>query len=63
MATYSHESEMALFSECMLPCARKVLDSVSIVRDACLHLYFRSCVFAAFQLRGESSSFGNLFKP
>jgi len=24
---------MALFSECMLQCARKVLDSVSIVRD------------------------------
>jgi len=31
----SHESEMALFSECMLPCARKVLDTANIVRDAC----------------------------
>jgi hypothetical protein len=32
-ATNSHESEMALFSECTLQCARKVLDSVSIVRE------------------------------
>ena len=26
---------MALFSECMLECARKVLDTADIVRDAC----------------------------
>ena len=30
-----HESEMAPFSECMPQSARKVLDSISIVREAC----------------------------
>jgi hypothetical protein len=29
-----NESEMALFSECSLKCARKVLDTADIVRDA-----------------------------
>jgi hypothetical protein len=29
-------SEMALFSECMLKCARKVLDTADIVREAML---------------------------
>ena len=33
--TYFYESEMALFSECMQYCARKVLDTADIVRDAC----------------------------
>jgi hypothetical protein len=28
-----HENEMALFSECMQSCARKVLDSADMVRD------------------------------
>jgi hypothetical protein len=28
------ESEMALFFECMLSCARKVLDAADIVREA-----------------------------
>jgi hypothetical protein len=28
------ESEMALFSECMLPCPRKLLDAPDIVREA-----------------------------
>jgi hypothetical protein len=31
-----YESEMALFFECMLWCARKVLDTADIVRDAIL---------------------------
>ncbi len=29
-----NESEMALFSECMQSCARKVLDTADIVREA-----------------------------
>jgi hypothetical protein len=29
-----NESEMALFFECMPPCARKLLDTADIVRDA-----------------------------
>ena len=29
-----NESEMALFSECSLECARKVLDTADIVREA-----------------------------
>ena len=33
-ATASNESEMALFSECMLKCARKLLDTADIVREA-----------------------------
>jgi len=31
------ESEMALFSECMRQCARKLLDTADIVRDAIYH--------------------------
>jgi hypothetical protein len=31
-ATFN-ESEMALFFECMLECARKVIDTADIVRD------------------------------
>jgi hypothetical protein len=31
-----NESEMALFFECMQSCARKVLDTADIVREACL---------------------------
>src|SRR5438046_7040625 len=31
-----NESEMALFSECSLKCARKVLDTADIVREAIL---------------------------
>ena len=33
MATYSPESEMALFHECTLQCAQKGLDTADIVRD------------------------------
>jgi len=29
-----HESELALFFECMLPCAQKLLDTADIVREA-----------------------------
>jgi hypothetical protein len=29
-----NKSEMALFSECMLKCARKLLDTADIVREA-----------------------------
>jgi hypothetical protein len=36
MATYSHESEMALFHECTLQCAQKELDTADIVREAIL---------------------------
>ena len=32
-AQTTHESEMALFNECMLQCAQKVLDPADIVRD------------------------------
>jgi len=31
------ESEMALFSECTQECARKLLDTADIVRDAIFH--------------------------
>ena len=31
------ESEMALFYECMLQCAQKLLDPADIVRDAMFH--------------------------
>ena len=31
---FFHESEMALFSECLLECARIVLDTADIVREA-----------------------------
>jgi hypothetical protein len=34
-------SEMALFSECMLKCARKVLDTADIVREAMFLTEFR----------------------
>ena len=37
MAKPFHESEMALFSECMEQCAKKVLDNAGIVRDAIFH--------------------------
>jgi len=40
---------MALFSECMLECARKVLDTADIVRDAC---------FRQLQLRNGTSPVG-----
>jgi hypothetical protein len=36
--TFFNESEMALFSECMLQCARNRLDTADIVRDACFQL-------------------------
>ena len=32
-----NESEMALFSECSLKCARKMLDTADIVREAIFH--------------------------
>jgi len=35
--TYFYESEMALISEWMQQCGKKVLDDAGIVRDACLH--------------------------
>jgi hypothetical protein len=31
-----NESELALFNECMLKCARKLLDTADIVREAIL---------------------------
>ena len=31
-----NESEMALFSECMVQCAQKLLDTADIVREAML---------------------------
>ena len=34
--TYFYESEMALISEWMEQCGKKVLDNAGIVRDACL---------------------------
>jgi hypothetical protein len=33
-ALFFNESEMALFSECMPECARKLLDTADIVREA-----------------------------
>jgi len=44
MATYSHESEMALFHECTLQCAQKGLDTADIVRDG---LHSDSCPIRA----------------
>ena len=42
---------MALFYECMLKCARKLLDTADIVRDACLrHLWLRSPPWHNYQL-------------
>jgi hypothetical protein len=32
-----NESEMALFYECMLMCARKLLDTADIVKEAMFH--------------------------
>jgi hypothetical protein len=32
-----NKSEMALFYECMPQCARRLLDTADIVRDAMLH--------------------------
>jgi hypothetical protein len=32
-----NETEMALFFECMLECAQKVLDTADIVREAMFH--------------------------
>jgi hypothetical protein len=45
---FFNESEMALFSECMLQCARKVLDTADIVREAILRqlCFSRGFVFA-----------------
>src|SRR5271167_3388173 len=37
-----HESEMALFSECVLQCARKGLDTADIVREACSRQLWRN---------------------
>jgi hypothetical protein len=34
---------MALFSECSLKCARKVLDTADIVREAIFHQLSRDC--------------------
>ena len=42
------ESEMALFYECMLKCARKLLDTADIVREAMLRQ------LPAGQLTGEN---------
>ncbi len=39
------ESEMVLFYECMLKCARKLLDTADIVREAIYH-HLRKCPFA-----------------
>ena len=38
---------MALFSECMLKCARKLLDTADIVRDAMLRQLIRTLVLHA----------------
>jgi hypothetical protein len=54
MATYSHESEMALFHECTLQCAQKGLDTADIVREGFfnrnLQCYHRSPPEIEFQL-------------
>jgi hypothetical protein len=42
-AQTTHESEMALFSECMQECARKVLDTADIVRDGDLSTIWAVC--------------------
>jgi hypothetical protein len=46
-----NESEMAIFSECWLKCARKVLDTADIVREAILR---QSNAKAAHQHRPSS---------
>ena len=38
--TYFYESEMALISEWMQQCGKKVLDNAGIVRDACYRVFF-----------------------
>jgi len=48
-----NESEMALFHECMLKCAQKLLDTADIVREAIFH---QSCRKAISRTR----SFGGL---
>jgi len=50
-----NESEMALFFECMLQCARKVLDSADIVRDAMLRQLWQ---FPIVRLRQPAYSVG-----
>ena len=42
-----HESEMALFYECMLKCAQKLLDTAGIVREA---------IFRQLSVRGPGNS-------
>src|SRR6202140_2215799 len=42
-----NESEMALFNECMLKCARKLLDTADIVREAILQQQPRLVRFPA----------------
>jgi|KBSSwiStaDraftv2_1062776.scaffolds.fasta_scaffold24793_7 hypothetical protein len=49
MATYSHESEMALFHECTLQCAQKGLDTADIVRDGDVTPNDPSPLFAYFE--------------
>src|SRR5580692_10384824 len=44
-----NESEMALFSECMQSCARKVLDTADIVREACYRKLPAPTTFASMQ--------------
>jgi len=50
-----NESEMALFSECSLECARKVLDTADIVREAMLRQLTLPVVFEerSLGLRGS----------
>jgi hypothetical protein len=43
-----NESEMALFFECMQSCARKVLDTADIVREACFRKLTRTRGLAAW---------------
>jgi len=47
-----NESEMALFSECSLECARKVLDTADIVREAMFHQLWVRISAVMFQLLG-----------
>jgi hypothetical protein len=50
---------MALFSECSLKCARKVLDTADIVREA----IFPPVVREIPNLTGGTVSFSSRFKP
>jgi hypothetical protein len=45
-----NESEMALFSECMLKCDRKLLDTADIVRDG--DLLFRTATWRTWVRSG-----------